>query len=74
MCTWTTVTFDKTHGKFTVGLMSEYRHIVILPSRTHFWYIIKAYNVLRTGIELYMIISKLRCLQADLQAAKDDFL
>lgn len=26
LCTWTTVTFDKTHGKFSVGLMSEYRH------------------------------------------------
>lgn len=26
LCTWTTVTFDKTHGKFSVGLLSEYRH------------------------------------------------
>ena len=30
-------------------------------------------HVLRTGIELYMIISKLHYLQAVLQAMKDDF-
>lgn len=26
LCTWTTVAFDKTLGKWSVGLMSEYRH------------------------------------------------
>ncbi len=26
LCTWTTVTFDKTLGRWSVGLMSEYRH------------------------------------------------
>ena len=31
-------------------------------------------HVLRTGIEPYMIISKLPYLQAELQAVKDDFL
>ena len=33
----------------------------------------RAVSVLRTGIELCMIISKLSCLQAELQAVKDDF-
>lgn len=26
LCTWTTTTFDKSFGKWSVGLMSEYRH------------------------------------------------
>ena len=26
LCIWTTVTFDKSFGKWSVGLMSEYRH------------------------------------------------
>ncbi len=26
LCTWTTVTFDKSFGKWSAGLMSEYRH------------------------------------------------
>jgi hypothetical protein len=26
LCTWTTVSFDKSIGKWSVGLMSEYRH------------------------------------------------
>lgn len=26
LCTWTTVAFDKSFGKWSVGLMSEYRH------------------------------------------------
>ena len=30
----------------------------------------EGFNVLRTGIELYMIISKLPCLQAGLQAVQ----
>ena len=33
----------------------------------------RAADVLRTGIELYMIISKLNNLQAVLQAVKEDF-
>ena len=26
LCTWTTMTFDKSFGKWSVGLMTEYRH------------------------------------------------
>ena len=26
LCTWTTITFDKSFGKWSAGLMSEYRH------------------------------------------------
>ena len=28
LCTWTTVSFDKSFGKWSAGLMSEYRHVI----------------------------------------------